>query len=329
MSMRRWTVLVTALALVGAIGCSSDRRSTGASAASSAGASTSSGSTNTASNGTALGASSKNPCGVSGASAGDVTHVMWIWMENHNAGDVLSNPDAPFENQLKDECGSSTTYESVGSPSLPNYIGATAGDTFGIHDDAAPTAHRLTADNLFRQARTAGLESKSYEDAMDSPCSLAGSGTYAVKHNPAAYFFGGDDHKACTHDNVALGTINSGPLSDDLRLDALPEFSFITPDLCNDTHDCPVATGDKFLAELVPAILDSATYRSGSLVVFIVWDEPTPMPLLVIAPSVKPGTTASTPFSHYSLLRTTEEILGFPLLAKANDAASMRAAYGI
>lgn len=250
-------------------------------------------------------------------------------MENHQAGEVLGGPDAPFENQLKDRCGSSTTYESVGSPSLPNYIGATAGDTFGIHDDAAPSAHRLTADNIFRQARTAGLDSRSYQDAMDSPCQQSSTGTYAVKHNPAAYFFGADDRDACTRDDVALGSVDNGALADDLRLDTLPEFSFVTPDLCHDTHDCSVADGDKFLAQLVPTIVDSGTYRSGNLVVFIVWDEPTPMPLLVIAPSVKPGTTASTTFNHYSLLRTAEELLGLPLLGNAKDAPSMRETYGL
>jgi len=86
-----------------------------------------------------------------------------------------------------------------------------------------------------------------------------------------------------------------------------------------DTHDCPVSDGDAFLAELVPAILDSATYRSGNLAVFIVWDEPTPMPLLVIAPGVKPGTIASTTYNHYSLLRSIDDIFGLPALGYAAD----------
>jgi hypothetical protein len=63
--------------------------------------------------------------------------------------------------------------------------------------------------------------------------------------------------------------------------------------------------------------------------VFIVWDEPTPMPFLVIAPSVASGASTIEPFNHYSLLRTTEELLGLPLLGQAAHANSMRTAFGL
>lgn len=39
----------------------------------------------------------------------------------------------------------------------------------------------------------------------------------------------------------------------------LPTLVFVTPDLCTDMHDCPVATGDAFIAGFVPPILDGAT----------------------------------------------------------------------
>ncbi len=62
----------------------------------------------------------------------------------------------------------------------------------------------------------------------------------------------------------------------------------------------------------------------------MVWDEPTPMPLLVVAPSVSPGTASTAPFDHYSLLRVTEEMLGLaPLLGQAAAADDMRAAFGL
>jgi hypothetical protein len=69
-------------------------------------------------------------------------------------------------------------------------------------------------------------------------------------------------------------------------------------------------------------------------VVFITWDESdgpaNRIPTLVIAPSVKPGTVARGSFDHYSLLRTTEELLGLHrFLGAAAAAASMRGAFGI
>jgi hypothetical protein len=44
---------------------------------------------------------------------------------------------------------------------------------------------------------------------------------------------------------------------------------------------------------------------------------------------VPPGTAAGDAFTHYSLLRTQEELLGVPLLGQAATAASMRAAFSL
>jgi hypothetical protein len=93
-------------------------------------------------------------------------------------------------------------------------------------------------------------------------------------------------------------------------------------------HDCPIATGDQWLATWVPRILDSATYRAGATAVFIIWDEPTPVGDVVVAPSVRPGTVSNLPVSHYSLLRATEEMLGLPLLGSASSAVSLRTILG-
>jgi hypothetical protein len=109
----------------------------------------------------------------------------------------------------------------------------------------------------------------------------------------------------------------------------LPTFTSITPNICDDMHDCSVATGDQWLATWVPQILATASYRSGSTALFIVWDEPTPVANVVVSPSVRPGTVANTAVDQYSLLRATEEMLGLPLLAAAASATSLRAVLGI
>jgi acid phosphatase len=43
--------------------------------------------------------------------------------------------------------------------------------------------------------------------------------------------------------------------------------------MCDDTHDCPLATGDAWLAGTVPLILASPAYRQQSSLVLITWDE--------------------------------------------------------
>ena len=127
--------------------------------------------------------------------------------------------------------------------------------------------------------------------------------------NPAAYLVGGDDRAACMADDLPLGTVDSGPFATALSTGTLPMFTFITPDLCDDMHDCDVATGDSWLHQWLDVITSSRPYQAGGTAVFVVWDEPTPMPSLFIAPSVPAGTIDHAPVDHIALLRTTEEML--------------------
>ena len=251
-------------------------------------------------------------------------------MENHRADQVLGKAEAPYEKKLAQQCGHATKYGSVGSPSLPNYIGATSGSTSHIGDDAPPASHVLLDDNLFRQVRATGRGAMSYEEAMPAACATRSSGTYAVKHNPAAYYQSPGDRDACTRDDVPLGTIEQGAFHDALAADSLPAFSFVTPDMCHDTHDCAVGDGDRWLSSFLPTILDSATYRAGRTAVLLVWDEDSPMPFIPIAPTVPTGSVLASAVDHYALLRTTEEMLGISsYLGGAATAPSMRAAFSL
>ena len=255
------------------------------------------------------------------APPGRYDRVVWIWMENHT--DVLASGAAAYERGVAAACGAGTNDADVGSPSLPNYLGATSGSTWGVGDDSGPGSHPIAADNLFRQVRAAGGTERSYEEAMPAPCTLGSGGRYAVKHNPAAYYVGGNDRAACESDDVPL----AGAFAHDIAAGTLPMFSFVTPDLCDDTHDCGIGTGDAWLAQWLARVLDGPQYRDGRTAVFVVWDEPTPMAELVMAPSVVPGTTVTVRTDHYALLRTTEELLGLPLLGRAATAVDLRPLY--
>ncbi|HYT39082.1 MAG TPA: hypothetical protein VEN99_06205, partial [Acidimicrobiia bacterium] len=133
------------------------------------------------------------PCGTATRPPATWEHVIWIWMENKRRDEVIGNPAAPYESGLAEACGAARQYSSVASPSLPNYLAATAGRTFGVTDDRSPADHSFTADNLFRQVRATGRDARSYEEDMPGPCVLEPAGLYVVKHNPAAYFRGGGD----------------------------------------------------------------------------------------------------------------------------------------
>jgi hypothetical protein len=263
------------------------------------------------------------PCGWRPAPPKAWDHVIWIWMENHTYHQVIDQQSAPFTTWLARQCASASRYSAVGKPSLPNYIAATSGDTHGIHDDDAPNAHRISADNLFRQVRRSGRVSRTYAESMPGPCALNTAGRYAVKHNPAAYYVGENDRSACRKDNLPLDS-SAGQLRWDIDHWSLPTFVVVIPNLCDDTHDCDVRAGDRWLGSWMPRLWTSDLYRDGRTAVFVVWDEPTPMPNIVMSPSTPAGLRVGEAFDHYSLLRTTEEMLGLGHLGRAAGARSMR-----
>lgn len=262
--------------------------------------------------------SSSKPCGVRADPPG-YEHVVWIIMENRGYNDVVGSSSAPYLATVARACGMATNYKGVSHPSLPNYLALTSGSTYGIADDNGPSSHPLPDPSIFSLLNSGW---RSLEESMPVACDRASVGQYAVKHNPAAYYT--DLGSSCTTQDVPLAQMP----------DLTARFTLITPNLCHDMHDCSTATGDTWLATELPQLLDSATYRGGQTAVFITWDENDsgsgPVPAYVIAPSVDPGTQTATAFTHYSLLRTTEELLGLqPLLGGAASANSMAAGFNL
>ncbi|HEX6461223.1 MAG TPA: alkaline phosphatase family protein [Thermoleophilaceae bacterium] len=259
-------------------------------------------------------------CGEPGKAPARYAHVVWIVMENHSYSDILgSGSSAPFTRSLAKACGSATGFHAETHPSLPNYIAMTSGSTHGISDDNPPSDHRLTGASIFSQL---GSHWRALQESMPQNCLRSSSGLYAPKHNPAAYFT--NVARACSRQDVRLGS--SPSLS--------ARFTFITPNLCHDMHNCGVSTGDRFLATLVPKILRSRQYKAGRTALFITWDEDdgsqsNQIATLVVAPHTPAGTSSSKRFTHYSLLRTTEEMLGLKKIGAARTAPSMRSAFGL
>jgi phosphatidylinositol-3-phosphatase len=273
-----------------------------------------------------------SPCGTrTGPST--ISKVLWILMENKNYSSIVGASAAPYENQIAQQCGLATNYHAITHPSLPNYIALTSGRTQGITDDNAPSSHPLDVPSIFHQAYPSA---KGYAEGMSSHCSTGGGTRYLARHAPWPYYINGaagKQHTECLANDVPMGAASSGNFHNDVVNGTLPKFAFVTPDTCNDMHDCSVATGDAYLASLVPTILAGPDYQNGRLLVVITFAENAgasgnQVYTAVISPFTRPGTQSSTNFTHYSLLRTTEEILGVPLLGGASSAASMRAAFG-
>jgi phospholipase C len=253
-------------------------------------------------------------------------HVLVIVMENHSAGQIFGSPKTPYITHAATMCGRAVAYHSITHPSLPNYIAMTAGSTGGITTDC--TSCRTNIPNVFRQLARRGRAWRAYEESMPSPCLRADAGRYLMRHNPAVYFR--HLRGSCRASDLPMGTPARGPLRHALRKNILPAYTFLTPDACHDMHDCPKSAGDAWLRSWLPMILANRSYRNGQLVVFLTFDEgdgDDHVATIVISPYVAPGTVSAVRFTHYSLLRTTQNLLGLPLLGHARTAVGMRRAF--
>jgi hypothetical protein len=176
---------------------------------------------------------------------------------------------------------------------------------------------------------------------------------YAARHNPFVYFHSIIDKASCTANDVPLTQLRV-----DLKHYATtPNYVFITPNLCHDGHDSPCVDGepgglvstDAFLRQWVPQILASPAYQRDGLLL-ILFDEAefsganadstaccnelpgpdSPMPgitgpgggrvgAVVLSKFVRPGTVVTTPYNHYSMLRTIEGLFGLGYLGFAGQ----------
>jgi phospholipase C len=267
------------------------------------------------------------PCGQLGGRAPKrFKHVIVIVMENHSYSAVARS--SPYLNALAHRCGLASNYVAATHPSLPNYLALTSGSTHGIFTDC--TSCTVRSSSIFEQVGAAGW--RSYEESMPRAGFTGGSsGAYAKKHNPAAYYT--KISGAYRHNAVPLGTATAGALASDLRAGELRRYSFITPNLCHDEHDCSVATGDGWLRLWVPKIVQSPAYVSGGTALFITYDEGEGLDqrvyTVVVSPYTKPATLSGARFTHYSQLRTTEGLLGLGCLGRACRATSMAGAFGL
>jgi phosphatidylinositol-3-phosphatase len=256
------------------------------------------------------------------------SHVFIIVLENKEYTSIIGNASAPYLNSLAQQYALATNYDGVSHPSLPNYLALTGGDTFGIHSDC--TSCFVNQPNIVDQLEAAGKSWKAYMESMPTPCFVGDAGSlYRQKHNPFIYF-----------DNVRTNAARCGrivPYSQfaaDVQANALPNYVWITPNMCNDMHDCSVSTGDNWLRSEVPKILASPAWQQNGAL-FITFDEGSSstgggghISTLLISPLAKRGFQSSVAYNHYSLLRTIEDAWGLPPLGKAASASPMSDFFG-
>ncbi len=245
-----------------------------------------------------------------------------IVLENREFDEVIGDPEAPFLNHLAQSGALATNYFGVTHPSLPNYLALLGGSTFGIAENCTDCVVR--GPNLATQLSRLGLSWRAYMGNLPRPCFTgAADGTYAKRHNPFAYFPSITSVQARCE-----GIVPETRLLADLRRHRLPAFGWLTPDLCDNAHDCSLATADDHLQALAPRIVHQLGPHGLLVVTF---DEGTSdagyrgpgggrVATILVGPDVPPGSEIRQAADHYSLLASLERRFGLARLRLARAA---------
>jgi phosphatidylinositol-3-phosphatase len=216
-------------------------------------------------------------------------HVFVIMMENtaYNALLSSSNPNTKFIQQLAATGGLATHYFGVTHPSLPNYIAATSGSTWNSNSDDTAQAPLFNHENLVDQLEAAHVSWKAYMQSLPFPGDLTDetpNGLYVRKHDPFLMY-----PDVYTNPARADNVVPLQQLGQDLSSGHVPQFTWISPNICDDMHGgataCPFPSspndpnqaklyqdGNNFLRKWVGLITHSKAW-TGHSAIFITWDE--------------------------------------------------------
>lgn len=217
-------------------------------------------------------------------------------------------------------------------------------------DEEGYVDHTVAAPSLAAQLARHGISWKGYFESIPQPGSdayrwpspatpVAGlpNSLYAVKHNGLMTF---KDVQA--DPKRAEKIVGIDQLFKDIDTDKLPAYAQIVPNQCDDMHglhgdnvlpDCQshaglISRADKYLALLMGKLMRSSAWKgAGNMAIVITFDEDddrvggptgccgTPdggglIPTVVVTNHGPHGLVDTTPYNHYSLLRTTERALG-------------------
>jgi acid phosphatase len=248
-------------------------------------------------------------------------HVVIVVEENANYSSVIGNSAMPYLASLISTYGLATQYYADTHPSIGNYMMLVTGQVLTNDDDQTPASFPVAVDNVVRQLVAHGKTWKAYSEGLPSVGYTGGdTGGYAVRHAPLAYL--------TDVQNSASEKLNLVPFTQfatDLASGQLPNYSFVTPNLCNDAHDCGLDVADTWLQTNIAPLLASAPFRDDGLLI-VVFDESgsdnTHGGGLVVAVVVSPafsrlGCQSTSFYQHESTLRLMLEGLGIKSLPGA------------
>jgi hypothetical protein len=261
------------------------------------------------------------PCGTSSTPPATFQHVVVIVMENRSLSQIKGSPNAPYLNNLINKCGIAGNYHHIGNGNADKIL-MTSGGQWGYSVWKGPSA-RVKAPNIFSQTKGSW---RLLAENMPKPCDRQDGNGYVYRHNPALAYT--NIKQQCLSKNVRLGS--------DPNISA--RYTMILPAMGDSMHAYRgsagtaglTESGDRWLSNIVPKIVNSSEYQSGNTALFIVWDEGgSLLPCIVVSPYTQPGTVSMVNANHKVLFRTTEDLLGLPPTAAVKSTPSMAASFGL
>jgi phosphatidylinositol-3-phosphatase len=256
-------------------------------------------------------------------------HAVIVLMENTNYADVIGNSSAPYMNGLANQYGLATQYYADTHPSIGNYFMLTTGQILTNDDTKTPASFPVSVDNAVREVLAAGKTWKAYEESIPSvgytgdDSTGPDGGQYYTHHDPLVYMTDVQNNAAQLQNIVPFTQF-----SVDLAANALPSYSFITPNGCDDGHDCSLSVADSWLQTNIDPLIKSASFQKDGLLL-IIFDESGndntngggQVVAIVVSPFSKAGYKSTTLYQHESALRLMLEGLGIRTLPGAAAAA--------
>ena len=197
-----------------------------------------------------------------------IQHVVVVVLENELLSQVYAH--GPYERYLADVYGNATSMYAACHPSAPNYLAMVAGV---VNQCGSDTWHNYTNKTIFSEFDRSGLTWGSYAENLPAKaCSNPGgvtAGLFATRHVPALWFTSVNTNQTyCRSHVVGANVFNSSVAAGTLR-----NFSFYTPNLCDDGHDgCGLNTtngqltrqADSWLKNWLTPMLNHTGRFSGS-----------------------------------------------------------------
>jgi phosphatidylinositol-3-phosphatase len=242
-------------------------------------------------------------------------HVVIVVEENANYASAVGNTATmPYLNSLIASYGLATQYYADTHPSIGNYMMLTTGQVLTNDDSETPTSFPVSVNNVVRELAANGKTWKAYAEDLPSVGYTGGdTGNFAIRHVPLAYLSDVQDSAAGKQTLVPFTQFAT-----DLAGGELPNYSFVTPNLCDDAHNCGLNVADAWLKANIAPLLGSSFFKDDGLLI-ITFDESSNdntdgggrIAAVLISPKFsKPGYQSTTLYQHQSTLRLMLEGLG-------------------